>query len=153
MSLTDFIETNVDLSLIDKSTYQILVAPNITSASNLEKDSYVLVMENVIRELNKIRDDLFFHLPLTEYCKRLDFHNTKQYIFKMPTFPNAMRSHYDFFQWDDLLNAKSIEMDIIWSHLPEQTTNIKNHCHNFWSQEIPVIGYSHWIENREFAPD
>ena len=66
MSLTDFIETNVDLSLIDKSTYQVLVAPNITSASNLEKDSYVLVMENVIRELNKIRDDLFFHLPLTK---------------------------------------------------------------------------------------
>ena len=73
MSLEQFLEDDIDLSKINKSTYQILVAPNITSASNLEKDSYVLVMENVIRELNKIRDDLFFHVPLTEYCKRLDF--------------------------------------------------------------------------------
>ena len=38
-------------------------------------------MENVIKNLSKIRDDLFFHLPLTEYCRRLDFPNTKQYKF------------------------------------------------------------------------
>ena len=57
MSLEQFLEDDVDLSKINKSTYQILVAPNITSASNLEKDSYVLVMENVIRELNKSRGD------------------------------------------------------------------------------------------------
>ena len=152
MSLEQFLEDDVDLSKINKSTYQILVAPNITSASNLEKDSYVLVMENVIRELNKIRDDLFFHLPLTEYCKRLDFSNTKQYIIKIPSFPNAMRAHYDFFQWNELLNAKKMEIDVLWSHLPEQTTNIKNHCHNIFSQDVPVIGYSHWIENSEFAP-
>ena len=152
MSLEQFLEDDVDLSKITKSTYQILVAPNITSASNLEKDSYVLVMENVIRELNKIRDDLFFHLPLTEYCKRLDFSNTKQYIIKIPSFPNAMRAHYDFFQWNELLNAKKMEIDVLWSHLPEQTTNIKNHCHNIFSQDVPVICYSHWIENSEFAP-
>ena len=45
MSLEQFLEDDIDLSKINKSTYQILVAPNITSASNLEKDSYVLVME------------------------------------------------------------------------------------------------------------
>ena len=134
-----FLDNDIDLSKVDKSTYQVLVAPNITSASNLEKDSYVLVMENVIRELNKIRDDLFFHLPLTKYCKRLDFYNTKQYIIKLPSFPNEMRAHYDFFQWNEILNAKKIEMDVLWSHLPEQTTNLKNHCHNIFSQDIPVI--------------
>ena len=127
--------------------------PNITSQNNLDKDSYVLVMHNVIKELNKIRDDLFFHLPITKFCKQLDFGNTKQYIFKMPSFPNSMRAHYDFYQWNEVLNAKIIEMDIIWSHLPEQTTNVKNHCHNTYSQDIPVIGYSHWIENSEFAPN
>ena len=146
-------ESDVDLSSIGKSTYQVLCVPNITSQAALDKDSYVLVMENVIKELNKIRDDLFFHIPITKYTKRLDFDNTKQYIFKMPSFPNAMRGHYSFYQWNEVLNAKKIEMDVIWSHLPEQTTNIKNHCHNIYSQDIPVIGYSHWIENSEFAPN
>ena len=151
--LEQFFENDVDLSSIGKSTYQILVTPNITNARNLNADSYILVMENVIKELNKIRDDLFFHLPITEFCPRLDFPNTKQYIFKMPSFPNAMRAHYDFYQWNEVLNAKKIEMDIIWSHLPEQAANIKNHCHNIYSQDIAVIGYSHWIENSEFAPN
>ena len=151
--LEQFFENDVDLSSIGKSTYQILVTPNITNARNLNADSYILVMENVIKELNKIRDDLFFHLPITEFCPRLDFPNTKQYIFKMPSFPNAMRAHYDFYQWNEVLNAKKIEMDIIWTNLPEQTTNIKNHCHNIYSQEIPIISYSHWIENSEFAPN
>ena len=65
MSLHEFLDDDVDLSKVNKSTYQILVAPNITCASNLDKDSYVLVMENVIKSLNKIRDDLFFHIPIT----------------------------------------------------------------------------------------
>ena len=151
--LEQFFEDTKELSSVNKNTYQILCVPNITSQNNLDKDSYVLVMHNVIKELNKIRDDLFFHLPITKFCKQLDFGNTKQYIFKMPSFPNSMRAHYDFYQWNEVLNAKIIEMDIIWSHLPEQTTNIKNHCHNTYSQDIPVIGYSHWIENSEFAPN
>ena len=151
--LEQFFDNDVDLSKITKSTYQILVPPNITNARNLNADSYILVMENVIKELNKIRDDLFFHLPITEFCPRLDFPNTKQYIFKMPSFPNAMRAHYDFYQWNEVLNAKKIEMDIIWCHLPEQLANIKNHCHNIYSQDIPIISYSHWIENSEFAPN
>ena len=139
--LEQFFEGDMDLSTIKKSTYQILCVPNITRQTNLNQDSYVLVMENVIKELNKIRNDLFFHIPITEFCSRLDFTNTKQYIFKIPSFPNAMRGHYDFYQWNKVLNAKEIEMDVIWSHLPEQTTNIKNHCHNIYSQDIPVIGY------------
>ena len=44
MSLEQFIndEINVDLSKIKKSTYQILVAPNITSAHNLDKSAMQL---------------------------------------------------------------------------------------------------------------
>ena len=95
MSLEQFIndEINVDLSKIKKSTYQILVAPNITSAHNLDKDSFVLVLVNVIKSLNKIRDDLFFHIPITKITKRLDFPNTKQHLISLPTFPNTMREH------------------------------------------------------------
>ena len=68
--LEQFFETDVDLSSINKSTYQVLCVPNITSQAALDKDSYVLVMENIIKELNKIRDDLFFHIPITEFCLR-----------------------------------------------------------------------------------
>ena len=75
--LEQFFENNIDISSVKKSTYQILCVPNITRQSNLNQDSYVLVMENIIKELNKIRDDLFFHIPITEFCLRLNFDNTK----------------------------------------------------------------------------
>ena len=71
MSLEQFLNSDIDLSNVNKSTYQILCVPNITSSVNLDKDSYVLVMENVIKNLSKIRDDLFFHLPTI--LKRYDF--------------------------------------------------------------------------------
>ena len=38
--------------------YKILVYPNITFQKDLEKDSYVVVLHNVIKELNDIRDDI-----------------------------------------------------------------------------------------------
>ena len=41
-----------------ENIYQILVVPNITKQRELSKDSYVLVMSNVIKELNKKRKDL-----------------------------------------------------------------------------------------------
>ena len=33
--------------------YKVLVYPNITYMKDLEKDSYVVVLRNVIKELNK----------------------------------------------------------------------------------------------------
>jgi len=38
--------------------YKVLVYPNITYMKDLEKDSYVVVLRNVIKELNKVRDDI-----------------------------------------------------------------------------------------------
>ena len=35
--------------------YKILVYPNITYQKDLEKDSYVIVLGNIISELNKYR--------------------------------------------------------------------------------------------------
>ena len=34
--------------------YKVLVYPNITYMKDLEKDSYVVVLRNVIKELNKV---------------------------------------------------------------------------------------------------
>ena len=41
-------------------TIRILVYPNITYAKDLTKDSYVVYLTNAIRQLNCLRDDLFF---------------------------------------------------------------------------------------------
>ena len=109
-----------------ENIYQILVVPNITKQRELSKDSYVLVMSNVIKELNKKRKDLFFHMPMPSHCKEFDFPNVKQYIFNTPTFPNSMRSHYDFYFWKTILDNRIMEIDLVFSHLPEQTTNVMN---------------------------
>ena len=136
-----------------ENIYQILVVPNITKQRELSKDSYVLVMSNVIKELNKKRKDLFFHMPMPSHCKEFDFPNVKQYIFNTPTFPNSMRSHYDFYFWKTILDNRIMEIDLVFSHLPEQTTNVMNNMINLYSQDSPVIGYSHWIENKENNPN
>ena len=152
MSLYNLL-TEKKITDIKHSTYQILVIPNITRQKELEKDSFVLVMSNVIKELNEKRNDLFFHIPMPSFCSALDFSNVKQHIITMPTFPNSMRSHYDFYFWKTILNSLEMEYDLVFSHLPEQTTNVMNNLVNLYSQDIPVIGYSHWIENKENNPN
>jgi len=150
MTLDKFLN---DKPLGKENVYQILVVPNITKQKELSKDSYVLVMSNVIKELNKKRKDLFFHMPMPSYCKEFDFPNVKQYIFNTPTFPNSMRSHYDYYFWKTILDNRIMEIDLVFSHLPEQTTNVMNNMINLYSQDAPVIGYSHWIENKENNPN
>ena len=62
---------------IDKEySYKILVYPNITYMRDLEKDSYVVVLRNVIEELNKIRDDIHWTILSPTDIKSLTFENT-----------------------------------------------------------------------------
>lgn len=39
--------------------HKVLVWPNITYSENLEKDSYVIVLSNVIKALKSVHDDIF----------------------------------------------------------------------------------------------
>ena len=68
-----------------KYKYKILVYPNITYQKDLEKDSYVVVLGNIIRELNKIRDDLHWTIfsPGGE-IQSLKFENTFQLPIELP---------------------------------------------------------------------
>ena len=77
-----------------KKVIRILVYPNITFQENIVKDSFVQVIKNQIKELNAIRDDLWFYLILTEKLK-LEYENVTQYIIDLPTYPPTMRSHFD----------------------------------------------------------
>ena len=132
----------------------ILVLPNITHKKDLTKDSFVLVMNKLIQNLNKTRSDLYFFIPITSKTKLLEFDNVYQFETDYPSYPNSMRGHFDFHWWKaNLLKWKQFSFDIIYSHLPEQTTQLINTLSNTTNMgSIPVLGYCHWTETREFAP-
>ena len=88
----------------------ILVLPNITHKKDLTKDSFVLVMNKVIQNLNKIRSDLYFFIPITAKTKLLEFDNVYQFETDYPSYPNSMRGHFDF-NW---LESKFVEMGKIF---------------------------------------
>ena len=85
---------NLDRQL--NKTVRILLYPNITFQEDLEKDSYVVVLHNVIKELNKIRDDIHWTILSPMDIKSLMFENTTQIPINLPSYPNAMRAHFNF---------------------------------------------------------
>ena len=99
--------------------YKILVYPNITYQKDLEKDSYVVVLGNIIRELNKIRDDIYWTIISPRQIDSLDFDNTEQIILPLPSYPNAMRTHFDFKTIIREIDWKKKHYDIVYTHLPE----------------------------------
>ena len=95
--------------------YRILVYPNITYMRDLEKDSYVVVLHNVIKELNKIRDDIHWTIlsPMRlakDEIKSLQFENTTQLQIEYPSYPNAMRTHFDYINF-----MKTLQITILTS--------------------------------------
>lgn len=64
-----------------KSLKSVLVIPNITFQKDLEADSFVKVMREIIIGLDKYSPlNLWFHIPLPKYSKLLDFPNVTQYF-------------------------------------------------------------------------
>ncbi len=138
---------------IDKTyNYKILVYPNITYMKDLEKDSYVVVLANVIREMNKVRDDIHWTIlsPMKsakDEIKSLRFHNTLQLPIEFPSYPNAMRTHFDYNNFMKALDWKNNEYDIVYSHLPEHTNLLRNAIYNNTNMRPKFIGgYCHWFE-------
>ena len=141
MNLTAFIDDNIIL----RKTIRILVYPNITYSKDLRKDSYIQVITNMITELNKIRSDLFFYMVLPEYMECLDFPNVKQLYLKMPSYPPTMRSHFDVFKFQKLV-GHDYDFDLVFSHLPEHTTDVKNVVSNVTHHSPAYFGYCHWFD-------
>ena len=131
--------------------YNILVYPNITYQKDLEKDSYVVVLCNIIRELNKIRDDIYWTILSPIQIDSLDFDNTEQIILSLPSYPNAMRTHFDFKTIIKAIDWKDKHYDIVYTHLPEHALQLKNLLYNNTNINPLFIGYTHWTEFPEIT--
>jgi glycosyltransferase involved in cell wall biosynthesis len=133
-------------------SYKILVYPNITFQKDLEKDSYVVVLGNIIRELNKIRDDIHWTIfSPGGNIQSLSFENTLQLPIKFPPYPNAMRLHFNQIDIIKQIDFRKNDYDIVYSHLPEHTLQLKNVFLNETNIEPKFIGYTHWTEFPEIT--
>ena len=137
----DFFEYSV--SVRKEKTFRILVYPNITYSKNLEQDSFVQVLKQQILLLNEIRDDLWFHIILPENVMSLDIDNVSQHYISIPTYPPLMRIH---FNTTEILNVLTNEydFDLVMSHLPEHTHQLKNTLYNKTNHRPKLFGYCHW---------
>jgi hypothetical protein len=126
--------------------YKVLVYPNITYMKDLEKDSYVVVLRNVIKELNKVRNDIHFTILSPYEVKSLIFPNTTQLPIELPSYPNAMRTHFNHKQLLKTINWKKNDYDVVYSHLPEHTLQLSNMFVNETNINPKFIGYCHWYE-------
>ena len=126
--------------------YKILVYPNITYMRDLEKDSYVVVLRNVIKELNKVRDDIHWTIMSPGDIKSLTFENTTQIPINLPSYPNAMRWHFNYNEIKANLRWKETDYDVVYSHLPEHTLNMSNLLENDTNISPKYVGYCHWYE-------
>ena len=131
--------------------YKILVYPNITFQKDLEKDSYVVVLGNIIKEMNKIRTDLHWTILSPELIPSLEFDNTEQLIVPQVSYPNSMRMSFPFKEVFKAINWKHNDYDIVYSHLPEHTGQLKNLLCNTTNIEPTFLGYTHWTEFKEIT--
>jgi glycosyltransferase involved in cell wall biosynthesis len=119
---------------------KVLVIPNITNSSNIEKDSFIDVIHNHIKGLEKY-GDYFWHvlIPTGNVTKKLNLPNVKQHQIDIPGDMMNQRA----FPSDNLIKLlKDIDYDVIYSHLPDwpQVGRYKN------SIDTKIIGYCHWWE-------
>ena len=131
--------------------YKMFVYGNYTYRDNLEADSLVEVLRNVIPYLNS-RFKIHFTLMTPQLIKSLSFPNVHQEIYALPTYCNTMRTHFDAIKFLDMIDWRRNDFDIIYSHVPEHTAQIANAIYNNSNLRPKIIGYSHWFEVPQNAP-
>ena len=146
--MNDFFSYNKEVKL--QKTIRILVYPNITYLKDLKKDSYIQAIKQQISTLNEIRDDLWFYLILPEPVEDLDFKNVSQHFMKFPSYIPAMRVHFNTFDFYKNV-TKKFDFDLVMSHLPEHTHQIKNMFFNKTHHWPNLFGYCHWFDFKNTA--
>jgi hypothetical protein len=124
---------------------KVLVIPNITNSSNIEKDSFIDVIHNHIKALENYGEYFWNVLvPIDNVTKKLNLPNVKQHQIDIPGDMMNQRA----FPSDTLMKLlKDVEYDVIYSHLPD------------WPQVgryakfgTKIVGYSHWFEGSKHLP-
>ena len=141
--MNDFFSYNREVKL--QKTIRILVYPNITYLKDLKKDSYIQAIKQQISVLNEIRDDLWFYLILPEDVSDLEFSNVTQLKAHFPSYIPAMRVHFDTRDIFQYLSRWS-DYDLVMSHLPEHTHQLKNLLYNKTHHSPNIFGYCHWFD-------
>lgn len=142
MDITNFTESNIEKSIYE---YRMLIYGNYTNRSNLEADSFVIVLKNIILYLNQ-HYKIHFTILVPQLINSLSFDNVDQVIYDLPTYPNTMRTHFDAIRFLEIINWKEKDFDIVYSHLPEHTEQIANCFYNNTNIHPKIIGYCHWFE-------
>jgi len=119
---------------------KVLVIPNITNSSNIDKDSFVDVIHNHIKALEPY-GEYFWNIlmPVGKVSKKLNLPNVKQHRLDIPGDMMNQRA----FPSPKLINLlKDIDYDVIYSHLPDwpQVGRYKK------SMDTKIVGYCHWWE-------
>ena len=125
---------------------RILIYPNITYRKDLTKDSYVDVISKMLIALNELRQDLFFYIFTPEYLDCFNYPNVKQILLDFPSYPNQMRIHFNS---EEILAKLPDDIDIVFSHLPEHTLQLKNLIYNKTEMRPEFFGYCHWFETKK----
>jgi hypothetical protein len=119
---------------------KVLVIPNITNSSNIDKDSFVDVIHNHIKALESYGEYYWnILMPSGKISKKLNLPNVKQHQIDIPGDMMNQRS----FPSPKLINLlKDIDYDVIYSHLPDwpQVGRYKK------SMDTKIVGYCHWWE-------
>jgi len=119
---------------------KVLVIPNITNSSNIEKDSFIDVIYNHIKALEKYGDYYWNVLvPKGNATKKLNLPNVKQLEIHIP---GDMMNQRSFPSVDLIKVLKDTEYDVIYSHLPDwpQVGRYKK------TMDTKIVGYCHWWE-------
>jgi glycosyltransferase involved in cell wall biosynthesis len=128
-----------------KNARKVLVIPNITNSSNIEKDSFIDVIHNHIKGLDQYGEYYWYVLvPKGKVTRKLNLPNVKQIEIHIP---GDMMNQRAFPSVDLIKILKDTEYDVIYSHLPD------------WPQVgryakfgTKIIGYSHWFEGSKHLP-
>lgn len=128
-----FWESSIDF----KAARKVLVIPNITNSKNLEKDSFVDVLYNHIRELHN-EGNFFWYVILPEPIQKLNLDNVKQLQAPISRDMIKMRTSMPI---EVVKYLETIGYDAVYSHLPDWSAVARY-------TDKPIIGYTHWWEMR-----
>ena len=135
-----------DVNQSKEYKYRCLVYPNITFQKDFTKDSYYIIMSNILKYLTALRQDIHFTVLTPEIMPGFQYENTEQVIYKQPTYPNEMRQHFDTYQLSKITDFKTKDWDFLYTYLPEHTLQLENHFKNLTNCRPVIFGYDAYIE-------